>query len=421
MFNSNLFSKGIRQSIITIVGNFLGSFIAGIALLFVSRYLGPIKFGEFSVGFSLVLILVRINDLGLGATIAKFAAETKNNKVQNEIFNFTISIKLILAVIISVVGWIIAPAISQIMNFSSVNIIRAAFLISCATVFYEQMLVMLQSLHLFSQAVVANLIQATIKLIALGSLVLFKSQQAINFFIAYAASPIFVWLFWKKLLNNKFIPAFNLKVTAVTSRVIQMGKHTAVNLVSGGIIENVDILFVQLYLSTFETGLLGGVNRIAMIFALIAYSLGNVLNPRAARYKLKQDLSKYLKKSALLALASILIFIAFLPFARISILLTIGAEYLAGLNILLILVAAQCLAIASIPFISTFYTFNKNWFFSISGILQLTIVVLGNYLFVPLYGLQAAALVRLATRAALFAVSLYFALHSYKKQYAEEA
>jgi O-antigen/teichoic acid export membrane protein len=108
-----------------------------------------------------------------------------------------------------------------------------------------------------------------------------------------------------------------------------------------------------------------------------------------------------------------------LPFARWFILLTIGGEYLAGLPILIILVAASFLALASMPFIALFYSFDASWYFSISGVAQLAIVLLGNLLFVPRYGLAAAAWTRLATRLFLFGFSAGVGLYLYYRKYVQ--
>ena len=181
--------------------------------------------------------------------------------------------------------------------------------------------------------------------------------------------------------------------------------------------EKVDVLFLQKNLTTYETGLYGGVSRIAMLFALVAYSLANVLNARVAKYKHREHLQQYIKKALGVVVLAALGFAAFVPIAKLVILLTIGPEYVAGVGVMLILTAASFLAIAAIPFIALFYSFDADWYFSISGILQLIIVLVGNAVFVPLYGLEAAAWTRLATRLFLFLFTAVIGLYLYNKHY----
>ncbi|MBP7774930.1 hypothetical protein KA078_04020, partial [Candidatus Woesebacteria bacterium] len=70
------------------------------------------------------------------------------------------------------------------------------------------------------------------------------------------------------------------------------------------------------------------------------------------------------------------------------------------------------------PFIALFFSFDIPWYFSLSGVLQLAIIVVGNGIFVPEYGLAAAAWTRLAARMALFVFTVIFAIYMYKKTYA---
>jgi O-antigen/teichoic acid export membrane protein len=181
-----------------------------------------------------------------------------------------------------------------------------------------------------------------------------------------------------------------------------MAAHSAVSLIAAGVIENIDVFFVQRYLSTSEVGLLSAVSKISMMIMLVAYSLGNVLNPRVARYHHRADLAAYLQKAAILCVISLLGFLAFIPLARLSILLTIGSQYQDGLPILLILVGSAFLTIALIPFVALFYSFKAEWYFSLSGIGQLLIVLIGNGVFVPQFGLAASAWTRLVARLFLF-------------------
>lgn len=413
--------SGFTQSFISIIGNFLATGLSAIALILISRILGPEKFGIFSVGFSIVLILTRINEIGLNTAIIKFASSAKNKKSQNKIYSITLKYKLIISGLIFLIGFFGADFIAKQLNFSQSIIIKLSFTIGLITVYYEQLLYMLQSVHFFTNSVIINAIQAATKLI--GAIILFSIgiNKVWPIFLAYIISPITPVVLSKKLLPKWVKIDLSIQDRELKQRLFSLAKHSSVALISAGIIENIDVLFLQKYLTSYETGLYGGVSRIAMMFALVAYSLGNVLNARVAKYKDKSHLNKYIKKSFLIIMLSFFGFLAFIPFAKLLILLTIGSEYLSGVPILIILTAASFLAIAAIPFIALFYSFDANWYFSLSGLLQLAIVFIGNIVFVPIYGLQAAAWTRIITRLFLFifvfALSMYLYYKNYVKKY----
>lgn len=411
-------SPGLRFTLLTVVGNFLATGLSAVTIILISRLLGPSQFGVFSIGFSIVMILNRINDVGLSATLLKFASNVQDPQKNNALFSFVIKIKLYFSVAIVIVGLLISPLIARQLKFSEPTIIYLAFLLSVFAVWYEQLVTMIQASHRFDKAVLANLYQAAAKLLVIGTLFLLGIKNTIFSFSWYMIAPVV-----PVLLASKLLPAgikLNLRQDFSSYRplVFQMARHSAVGFIAAGFIENIDILFVQRYLSTYEVGLLGGVSRISAMLLLVAYSLGNVLYPRVAQYHELRHLKPYIKKAIIISLLSLFGFVLFIPFSRLSILLTIGPEYVAGNSILLVLAASSFITIATIPFLALFYVFKEEWYFSVSGIGQLLIVVLGNYWFVPTYGLEASAWTRLVCRCFLFAFTVGLAFIAYRRHHA---
>ncbi len=409
-------STGLRQSLVTVVGNIFATGLSALALILISRVLGPSIFGQFSVGFAIVVMLSRVCDMGLNATILKFVGGTEDKKVISDIVHFTFRLKLFVSAVVIGAGLLCSPLLARLLHFDSPTILILSFVLSLATTWYEHVLTVLQAVHRFNYAVAINAVQSSTKLIGAIAFALFGIAGAIPFFSWYMAAPIVPILGSKQLLPRWLSLRWqHLWRAPSNAAVIAMARHAAIGFIAAGLIENIDVLFVQGYLSSYETGLLGGVSRIAMMISLIAYSLGNVLNPRVARYKDKYHLRKYMKKAVIVAAISVLGFLLFLPFARLSILLTIGQEYLPGTPILLILAAAAFLTITTIPFLALFYSFKADWYFSISGVLQLAIILGGNILFVPHYGLAAAAWTRLVARVVLFVFTTATAIWLYAK------
>ena len=166
---------------------------------------------------------------------------------------------------------------------------------------------------------------------------------------------------------------------------------------------------MQSYLNDHQAGLLGGVTRIALLLYIVGYAIGNVLNPRVAKYKKIEDLMSFWKKSWLIVVLCVLGFVLSMFIAQPLIIYTIGITYLPALGALKILLAAGFVTIALMPFIAFFYSFNLSWYFSVSGILQLMIVIGGNLWLVPVYGIEAAAWVRLVARGLLLIFTIALA------------
>ena len=244
-------NSGYFQSSLSIVGNILATGMSAIALILFTRILGPEKFGVFSVGFSIVMILTKINELGLNTPIIKYGSSAESKAERNLIYTLALKYKLIFSLLTGVFGLVGAQYIADVLNFPEPTIIALAFTIGLITTYYEHLLSMLQSLHLFTQTVVINALQAGSKLVFALALLFSGLNQAWLVFTAYVIAPLTPLLLSKKLLPSWVKTDFKAVNKTTQNRLIQLAKHSAVALISAGIIENVDVFFFQNKLTTY--------------------------------------------------------------------------------------------------------------------------------------------------------------------------
>lgn len=410
-------SKGAQQSLLMVFGNLASTAISAISLIIISNILGPSKFGEFSVGFAIVLILIRINDVGLNAALLKYINQSENQKDINSYFSAALRSKVVVSIILIVLGLLLYQPLLTIFKLEYPKILLVSLTLGLVTTYYEHLLYSLQALHRFFQSVLMNTMQATTKAATAFLLLATSIKSADVIFSLYVLAPLVPVLCYRLLVPKWLkIQFFNIPAK-YSQKMFSMARHSAIAFISAGIIENIDVLFVQSYLDSYDTGILGGVSKIAMLFTLIAYSLSNVLNPRVARYRDKKNLEPYIKKAFLLLLGIIGLAMITLPLAPLLIRFTIGTSYVAGISALRVLIISTYLMIASVPFIALFYSYDNEWYFSVSGICQLLIIISGNLLFVPQYGLIAAAWTRLAARLFLFLFTSLLGIYIYHRKY----
>lgn len=408
-------SKGLHQSVITIVGNTFATAISAIAFIIISRTLGPSLFGEFSFGFSLIMIISRINDLGINSALMKYVGKTTNVKKINIYFSISLRIKLIVSIILLSMGIFLYSLLNQIFNLDHPEIILISFTLGLSTVYLEHLNAMLQSLHRFNEAVFTNIIQALTKIVGIIILTLLKMKDVSILFSFYVFAPFIPILGYKKFLPTNISILTNLTRLKEKYELYNMAKHTGLANISTVLVSQVSIIFVQAYLTSYETGILGGVSKIQMLFSLLASSLGNVLFPRVSRYKDKNDLTTYVKKSFLVLILTYFGLLVSFIFAKPMIILTIGPEYLTGLNVLYVLLTAVFTMIATVPFTALFYSYNKNSYFSISGLLQVILILAGNFILIPKMGLMGTAYTQLITRAILLLFTMIWSIKLYKE------
>ncbi|MCD8484182.1 oligosaccharide flippase family protein [Candidatus Woesebacteria bacterium] len=210
---------------------------------------------------------------------------------------------------------------------------------------------------------------------------------------------------------RKFVPVQK----SVRKAIVRFWPHAAVGSVAITLINNMDLLFVQGTLNSLETGLYAGASRLASFVVLATYAVSSVLNNRVSRYRSKKDLRAYLWKSLSLAGLAFLGFLVFVPLSRTLIIWTIGPEYLGGLLPFIILVANALLGFALVPYTSYFFAVDAPSYHSVGGVLQVSLIVLGNILFLPAYGLLAAATIRFVTTLVFGVYTLGMILLTWRK------
>jgi O-antigen/teichoic acid export membrane protein len=408
-------SQGLQQTVLTVGGNTVATGFSAISLMIISRLLGPSLFGEFSVGFAIVIIVSKLADFGFSSALFKFVGADTNHKHQSQYLSISLRIRFLLGLALVSFGFILSPYLVSFLHLEHNSIIYISLVAGFMTSFYEYLIAALQSLHLFGKAVLANAAQAIFKTIGAVIFLILQTKSLIPVYTWYIAAPLLPillarWFFPKQINFNLLTIAKKHK-----AQLVRMASHSSITYISNSIIEHLGVLFVQGFLTSFEAGLLGGTYRIALLFSLISTSLGNVLFPRVARYKRKKDLKAYIGKAVALSIASIFSFFLFLPVAKFVLVLTIGPEYLSGVMVLYILLASVFLQIATIPLIALFYSFKQIWYFSVSGSLLLITTVVGNILFLEKYGLMAAAWTQLIARLLVFILTAILSIWLLRK------
>ncbi|MFZ1721201.1 MAG: oligosaccharide flippase family protein [Microgenomates group bacterium] len=422
LFNTLRSKSGLSQVIVSVGGNAASMTISAIAMLLISRTLEPVNFGIFSVGFAVLLILNKISDLGLTFAQLKYVPRLTSETDKNQLFSYIVRTKLLISLAIAVVGTICTPLLATLLDFPYHSILYLGFWLNVLTVLYEQLMAMLQSLHRFSEAAVSGVIQAMGKLVSAIAIGIVFPKSVVLAFISYAVAPILPVFFSKTLLPKSTRLSAQLAKNTDHKVIASMAGHSAIGFISLGIIDNIDILFVQRYLNDFETGLLGGSSKIAMLFSLSAYALSTVLNSRVARYRQKSHIYAFIKKGVMLSFAVLVGYLLLIPFSSQIIYYSIGPAYSESSEILKILLAASFLSIITVPFAAIFFSFKKaEWYFSVGGIMQVGIIVLGNAVLVPMFGLAGSAWTRVAAKSVflvftIVTASLYLrSIHSEKR------
>jgi len=404
-------SSGVRQSLIVSLGNICAAGFSAVAMILITRRLGPTDFGEFSIGLSFLLLISKINDFGMTVTLQKFVGRRKDHRYINQIFSVSLKIKLIVIGFFALISLLLVPWLTQAFKLSSPDILYGAILCLPIIVLYEHFQAMLQAVHYFTQSTLFAITQSAVKMcvaIMLYAVVLDYIPLIFIFFVISPLVPLLAFrIYFPDWIKLNILQSHKNSYDLIKSTLT----HAAIGVVCIAIIEQIDILFVSYYLSAYDTGLLGGISKISLLVTVMAYSVASVLNPRVSRYKHKNDLVTFTKKAFLMSGAVLLGFIAIIPFTSLLIHFTIGPEFASANNLLVIALAASFLTFSAVPFVATFFTYDAPWFFSISGLIQAVIIIIGNIAFVPEYGLMASVWTRFTAQLVMLIIAISMSLY----------
>jgi O-antigen/teichoic acid export membrane protein len=404
--------SGVVQSVGYATANVAGSLFSAISLIILSRGLGPASFGAFSVAFSLTSVAARIADLGLSVPLQKFiAASYRDNPDQvAAAFSWGLRIKFMAAAIAILFGIMFGPWIGTTVfglsdpRFASLGIIMASIIIM-----YEYAGLINQSIHQFRAAAWINAIQAMLKF-GFGIVILLVAvPSAYQSYIWYGLFPLFSVIYGFSKIPARFkqnLPA----PMALKQQFIKTAKFTYIAALAITVADQVDILMVKSMLDEYQTGLYAVASRISLMFTLFAMSVGTVLNTRVARYKQK-DLTSFYKKCLMASLALILSTPFLVMFAKLLLLVSAGSAYLDALPATRLLLISTTITMATIPLIAPFFSLDYPRYFMFAGLLQIIILVTGNYVLIPILGIEGSAWAKIIMRVVVLFYTLFI---SYK-------
>jgi stage V sporulation protein B len=404
-------SQGLWQVILVTGGNLTVTVISAAALILLSRILGPAEFGLFSVGFSLLLIISRLSDLGFNIAVQKtlplLAAQPEK---AGAMFWFVLKIKTAVALGLTSLGLILGGGIADyFLHTNKVEIVYLAVLANFCVVFYEYLMAVLQSLQKFKAALVLNGLQSLTKLAGAVGLFLLPAKGALAALGLYGFAPFFAGLIGSRFLPKNFWKKFPPD-KLLEGQIINIAKFSAVAIVVSALTDNLDTLLVQSFLNSYEAGLFAAAGRIASFLAITAYSIGTVLNPRVARYRHENHLANYLSKAWLLLILALIGGLLLIPAVPYLILFTAGRNYLPAVGCLKILLLSTTAVIMSAPFTAIFYALDKPVYFAVFGILQIATLVAADLILIPLLGINGAAAAKLLSNWLILALTITVAV-----------
>jgi O-antigen/teichoic acid export membrane protein len=284
------------------------------------------------------------------------------------------------------------------------------------SIFFNQLAGMLLSLKRVVHTISINTVQALSKLLMVAFIFYFGWVSGAGILLVYLALPLIILPAASLLLPDWY--RFGIKLNPSSWLTMRsMALNSWVASFGSVLIQNADIVLVGMLLTPIETGLMGAASRLAIFIALIGGSLVSVLGARVSTYQSEHDLNAYWKKALLIFVSAGALAIISFVVSKPLIQLTVGGEYLAAAPVLSWLLAASWLAVGLAPLSVLFYSYDKPWYFSVSVALQTILLLAGNYVLLPPFGIIAAGWVRLGSQLVIVMFTIGLALYTHRQKF----
>ncbi len=420
---SILKKKALHQTAFVTVGsliNGLSLFVLNIAL---ARSLNQELFGIFSLSVIAISVVAEMSDFGLNAGLLRFApyyiATNQTDKLK-QLVKTIWRWRVALTWALTIGGFILAQPIAKYVYGQ----VKVAPYLAYAS-FGVGGVVLLGFLATFLQANQRFLYNASVQslkgFLRLVIAVILMAFGVTNVF-AYLSVYIFVpWILF--IINFKVLPENFRKVEVdqeikqkLHSQLARFSFWLTITSLVGIFSSRVDQIMISHYLGLADVAVFTVAWQLLQFFPVISNSITSVLMPKISSLSNKAELAVFVKRTFKWIVVGVLGIAILVYPSQYLISFFFGRKYDAAMPLYVILAYGTLLSVLAIPFTLAIIVFNRTHIATISGFMQLLINVVGNFIFIPRYGIMGAAYTFAASSLAMFVWNFAWALYLIKKK-----
>jgi len=394
MQEKTFYSVIISGTVISLIGRFLGVGFQFISQILLARYLGPIEYGQFSIGWSFFQLIGIIAAFGFDYAIIKFGSkywDEQLGKLKSLTlkFNFLalIGTGLILLIIFAFLGKVL-------IFFNKMELLNVFQLFAIGIPFYVFIKINSAATRItnnmqysvFSEEVVRRGLQLLFVFLIINAGLQLKASILATI-LSFVIAAIVIGLFTFKLFFRK-IHTIPTKIDLRS--IFRYSIYVTGSAITASVLVWFDRIILGLFQPAFQVGLYQSAIQVTLLFPTVLLAVNIVMAPLIVSLHQKNDM-EHLKKTYRISTRWILylaIPLALLIFTYPEFILTglYGEAYSAGKGILLILTISQLFNIGTgvVTQILILTGHEKKWFWY--TFIALLINVSLNVLLIPIYG-----------------------------------
>lgn len=392
-------SKNIFWSTLTSI---LQLYTGSIVFIVLAKLMSVNDFGILSFGASLSALIVIVSDFGFSLMIIKDYPQQHSNF--HKYLENSIWAKILLSIL---TGLIFLSYLLSFYNekWTEIGGVYILFAITSSFIVYFQALLKIQNrFHKYAESTLLYSITITLTIFIYWLYDIRLIELVACLLISKIIQLLWIIYLCKSSFNRL---AFDLKaVWNLVKTCWSFGLHT----IFGIFYFMVDTQIISLYLGAKDVALYQSVFRIILVLLLFSDIINNVLLPYLSyKYFKKESLSILVPKIFLyMLIVGCSLFLIFTSFKREILSILYTPEYLEAVILVLpfsivVIIRTSSALLGNILTIS-----NKQIYRVLTGAVSLIISIILNFIFIPKYGIVAAAWISVLVHLVLFIMYFYY-------------
>lgn len=393
MILSKIKSKTLQDLLKVLSGNIVAQGIGFLAIIIISRDLGPEQYGIFSLLLAVFTVATQVSDFGVSTSYVKYVSE--NLSKAKEIFVTVILSKVVLSLVVISTLYFSSGLISDFF-FESKEYKRLIEIIAIAILFHAFFAVIVshfQAVQNFKIFAYLNIAHNFLKLLSVVIVAFaFSQEKHLEYFIltyAFVVVTLILAISLKNYRLLRFIKQFDFDYFI---QIYKLGFWVFLSSLAVMVIMRLDIMMLQKMSSSLEVGYYSVAMNLAMIFPLITASLVTTLLPKMDDFLKTHTVKEYVQRvlsKTKYVLAILIVMELLSPFV---IKLLFGEQYIESISVFQILLVAFTFGVIINPISLVMYSINKAYLLTIMNWIQLPLNYFGNLILIPIWQADGAAM-----------------------------
>ncbi len=391
-----------KRSLREVAFVYLGALINGASLFCINIFLGRVLeqslFGIFTLSILVLSTVAEMSDFGLNGGLLRFAPYYLANNEEEKLKQLVKTIwrwRVSLAIALTVFGIALSPLIaSYVFNQPKiVYYIMFSFLGVGGVILLGFTSTYLQASQRFVSNSLFQVLKGTLRL----ALVVILYLSGINNLFVYLSVYIFIpWILF--FISYRFLPHNFLKVSVddeikkqLHSQLARFSFWLVVWSLSAIVASRIDQIMVSNLMGLEQVAVYSMAFQFVYIYTIAQQSITTVLMPKMNGLKSVDEVRIFSKK-VFQWLVPVVLMVGLLIYpSKYIIQFIFGYKYVESIPIYLVLSYSMLVNFSAIPFALIITAFNQTRIVAISGIVQMTLNILLNFVFIPRFGTVGAA------------------------------